>query len=203
MKTSTLAVALLLVAATAFATEKDKRVEPSSEAAAKTVAIINNNPQEFKLIYLLKEQGKVKINLKNADGFTLHQTTVKNDGGFAQPYDLKDLPEGQYTFEINTPDGSVVDQQISIEKPDAEPAFAADILNVNDGKKFRLAVVNKNDWALPTSIKVYDEKENLIHSEQIENLYGFRKIYDLSEVASNSFRFAISNATGTRSITAD
>ncbi|MTI23247.1 hypothetical protein E1176_19620 [Fulvivirga sp. RKSG066] len=199
MKTTTLAVALLLVVATAYATEKDKS---NSKSTKKTVAVINNSPEKFKLVYLQKEEGVVKISLKNEYGQTVHNSTVKNKEGFAQPYDLKELPAGEYTFEVTSPDGTEIAEKVMLEKPARESKlnFAADVLNVNDGKKFRLAVVNKDKRALPTYIKLYDAKDNLIHEEKIENLYGFRKTFDLSELNGDVFRFTVSNNTGTKSI---
>jgi len=201
MKKTTLAVALMLVVATAFATEKDKTNPKSSK---KKVAVINNSPQKFKLIYLDKEtQGDVKVALRDENGKLVHSTTVKNKEGFAQPYDFNNLPAGEYTFSVTDPDGSELTEKVTLEKPSNEPNFAADILNVNDGKKFRLAVVNKNKLALPMQIKLYDNDNNLIHEEKIENLYGFRKTYDLSDVNGDYFRFTVSNSTGTKSIIAE
>ncbi|MEP2773694.1 MAG: hypothetical protein ABJH05_16190 [Fulvivirga sp.] len=201
MKRTTLMVAMLLVVATAFATEKDK--PNPKKVAKKTVAVMNNSPQKFKLVYLEQAKGLVKVSLKNAQGQIVHAKAIKNKEGFAQPYDLSELPNGEYTFKVINPDGSEVEETVTLEKPSNEPNFAANVLNVNDAKKFRLAVVNKDETALPTSIKLYDAKGNLIHEDKVQNLYGFRKIYDLSEVEGDSFRFSITNASGTKSMLAE
>ncbi|MEQ9168251.1 MAG: hypothetical protein RLO12_18475 [Fulvivirga sp.] len=197
MKRTTLAVAMMLVVATAFATEgvKDKD-------ATKKVAVMNNDPEHIKLVYLDEEQGQVKVSLKNASGEVIHKATIKNKEGFAQPYDMEQLPGGDYTFDVTNPDGTTVSETVTIVKPSNEPNFAANILNVNDGKKFRLAVVNRDERALPTTIKVYGQNGNVIHEEKVNDLYGFRKIYDLSSVEANQFTFEIKNASGTRYLNA-
>uniref|UniRef100_UPI0040498494 hypothetical protein n=1 Tax=Fulvivirga sp. TaxID=1931237 RepID=UPI0040498494 len=198
MKKTTLAVAMMLVVATAFATgeEKDKN-------ATKKVAIMSNEPEHLKLVYLDEEQGQVKVSLKNESGEVIHKTTINNKAGFSQPYDMEQLPAGNYTFDVTIPDGTTVSQTVTLVKPSTEPNFAANILNVNDGKKFRLAVVNRDERALPTSITVYDQNGNTIHEEKVNDLYGFRKIYDLSSVAANQFTFEIKNTTGTRYLAAN
>ena len=197
MKRLTLAVATMLVAATAFATEgvKDKD-------ANKKVGIMSNEPEHIKLVYLDQEKGQVKVSLKNESGEVIHKTTINNKEGFAQPYDMEQLPGGDYTFDITNPDGTTFSKTVTIVKPSNEPNFAANVLNVNDGKKFRLAVVNKDERALPTTIKVYNQTGDVIHEESVNNLYGFRKIYDLSSVAANQFTFEIKNASGTRYLNA-
>lgn len=193
MKRTTLAVAMMLVVATAFATgeEKDKNT-------TKKVAIMNNDPEHIKLVYLDEEQGQVKVSLKNESGQIIHKSTINNKEGFAQPYDMEQLPAGDYTFDVTIPNGSMVSETVTIVKPSKEPNFVANILNVDDKKKFRLAVMNKDESALPTSVKIYNEKGEVIHEEQVSNLYGFRKIFDLNSVAASQFTFEIKNITGTR-----
>ncbi|MEQ8245674.1 hypothetical protein, partial [Fulvivirga sp.] len=166
------------------------------------VAIMSNEPEHLKLVYLDEEQGQVKVSLKNASGEIIHKTTINNKAGFSQPYDMELLPAGDYTFDVTIPDGTTLSETVTIVKPSNEPNFAANVLNVNDGKKFRLAVVNRDERALPTSIKVYDQNGNTIHEEKVNDLYGFRKIYDLSSVEANQFTFEIKNASGTRYLNA-
>jgi len=198
MKTTTLTVALLLVVATAFATEKDK----STKKADTKVAVVNNSPNKYKLVYLEKEPAKVRLSLTNESGQTLHQETIKSEGGFSRPFDFEKLPEGDYTFSVKSNKGEEITEKVTIEKPKVEKNFAADVLNVNDNKKFRLAVVNKDKSAMPTKIKLYNENGGLLLEETVEQFYGFRKIYDLSQVEGESFNFTISNETGTETIKA-
>jgi len=196
MKTTTLTVALLLVVATAFATEKEK---PAKKAKTK-VAVVNNSPNKYKLVYLGKETATVKLSLVNERGQTLHKETINSDGGFAKPFDFEKLPEGDYTFSIKSEEGGVIKEKITVKRRDKIKNFAADVLNVNDNKKFRLAVVNKDEASMPTTIKLYNENGGLLHEETVENFHSFRKIYDLSQVVGNRFNFIISNQTGTETI---
>lgn len=200
MKALKLTALAMLVVATAYATDKnnDEKKLPK-KVEKKTVAVINNSEQIFKLVYLEKSDGIVKVALKNEKGELVHNQTIKNSDGFAQPYNLENLNDGEYSFEITNPDGTTVKENIIVEKPSAN--FAADVLDVNDNKKFRLAIVYKDQAALPTSVKIYNEKDDLIYSETAENLRSFRKVYDLKDVYGDSFRFVISNKSGTKFIT--
>ena len=198
MKRTTLAVAMMLVVATAFATGEEK-----DKSDTKKVAIMTNDPEHIKLLYFDEEQGKVKVSLKNESGKVIHKSTVNNKNGFSLPYDMEKLPDGDYTFDVTIPDGTILSETITIIKAVKEANFVANILNVDDGKKFRLAVMNTDSRMLPTSIKVYDNQGVLIHKEQVNGLDGFRKTYDLSSVTDNQFTFEIKNASGTRYLTAN
>lgn len=191
MKRTTIIAAMLLIGVSAFATGTNKSSDNS-------FAIANNSLNQFKLVYLQKEEGMVKIYLKNEKGQILHRSNVKNAEGFAQNFDLSQMPAGEYTFSITEPDGTTLKDKVKVKSVIQESNFNANILNVNDDKKFRLAVLNKDDNAFPTSVNIYDKTGNIIHTETITNLVGFRKIYDLSEVEDDSFVFEVKNISGSK-----
>lgn len=195
MKRTTIIAAMLMASVVTFATGTNKKTDETS-----TMAIANNATNQFKLVYLEKSEGLVNVYLKNERGQILHRANIQNKDGFAQNFNLNSLPEGDYTFTVKTSDGTRIEDKVQVVHKENEPNFNVDVLNVNDAKKFRLAVVNKSDQELATTIAIYDVAGHQIHSEQVNNLVGFRKMYDLTKVSTDSFTFEIKNSTGTKYI---
>ena len=193
MKTLTTLVALLLIGASVYATDGDKK------NAKKKVAVVQNEQAKFKLVYLEDAPGEVTIKLRNKRGDIIHQQTVTNEGGFSQPYDFNSLPKGEYKFEVIKADGSIVSHEIVYKAWEIQPDFQANILNVNDKKTFRLAVTNSGR----VNVKIYNEDHKLIHEENTNQKDGFRRNYDLSKINGENFTFVVSNETGSISMDAN
>lgn len=201
MKVTTALVALLIVGTSAFATggkSDDKKPAKSK------VAIINNSQSKYKLVYMDESRGKVFLKVKNASGEIVDSRTVKNDGGFALPYDFESLPSGEYMFEIEAADGTIETQLVEhVKKTPARKSvneLKANVLDINDNQKYRLAAISNNDS--PISVKIYGDNNSLLHSEVIDETQGFRKTFDLKDVDSESIRFEVSNGKKSVSLTA-
>lgn len=196
MKSLTAAAVLVIVGSVAFANNPEKEKETTSSK----VAVVQNTNQKFKLVYLEESAGKVKVNIKNSSGSIVHSQSVENEEGFAQQYDFAKLPLGKYTFEIIRPDGTKIIQKVQHKAAIAEAEIKADVLSISENKKFRLAVIKYNDR--PVDVSIYNERNELIHSETIKSKAGFRKIFDLSEADGNDFRFDVKNRNSTLSVSA-
>ncbi len=197
MKLTTAAAALLIVSTVAFGADSDK----DKKAKSSKVTVVQNTQQKFKLVYLEQNQGKVKVNIKNSDGVIVYHQSVNNEDGFSQSYSFEKLPEGTYTFEITRPDGTRLTQEVEHRMTMAQPEIKANLLDINDNKKFRLAVVKYN--TKPVKVNIFNESDELVHSETINSRESFRKIYDLSELEGSSFRFDLTNNASTISMSAE
>lgn len=189
MKKMVLMTALLLAGVGAFAHEGE-----NNKANHAKVAIVHNQ-QHYNLVYKNGPVGKVRIELKNSQGHTIHSKVVKNKVGFSLPYEVSILEPGDYSFKITHADGSSETKDFEIKSP-VENNLVADILDVNDNKKFRLLVVNRKEpqTASPVWVRIYDENNNLIQEETIKTTRGFRKTYDLSAIDSENFEFVVMNS---------
>ncbi len=189
---------MLIVSSAAFSNVNDKE---KKENASKTVTVVQNTNQKFKLVYLEQNQGMVRVNIKNGKGTTVYTQSVENQSGFAQQYNFENLPYGEYTFEVTGPDGSKLVKKVRHKADIVKPEIKADLLNVNDDKKFRLAVLKYNEN--PVNVKIYNDQNELIHSETIKSKESFRKTFDLTEVDGESFRFDLKNKNSTISVSAE
>ncbi|MEM9391877.1 MAG: hypothetical protein AAGA02_15470 [Bacteroidota bacterium] len=196
MRSLTAVAVLLMVGSVAFAnnSKKDKKTTSSK------VAVVQNTNQKFKLVYLEEMVGEVKVNIKNAQGSLVHSQLVENEAGFAQQYDFEKLPLGQYTFEIIRPDGAKIIKKVQHKAAIAQAEIKGHVLDVNDNKKFRLAVVKYNDQ--PVDINIYNDQNELIHSETVRSKDSFRKTFDLIEAEGDNFRFDLKNKNSTISVSA-
>lgn len=199
MKKTALMAALLLVGAAAFATEGPKKKNTTSTSK---IALIQNSPERYKLVYLDQNEGSVHLQLRDGQGKVVFSEHIKNKEGFAQPLNFKNMPDGEYTIEVKSTTGELMKEVLAVERPAAGPSFVADLLNVNDSKKFRLIVFDKQKKALPVNINIYNEAGDQVHSESVKDVYSFRKIYDLQDLQGETFRFVISNKTGYKTLLA-
>ncbi|MEM7106584.1 MAG: hypothetical protein AAF519_00065 [Bacteroidota bacterium] len=196
MKSLTAVAVLLIVSGAAFANKSEKEKKSTSSK----VAVVQNTDQKFKLVYLDESAGQIKVNIKNSRGSIVHSQLVKNETGFAQQYNFQNLPFGQYTFEIIKEDGSKLVQKVDHKETIMQSEIKANVLNINDNKKFRLAVVKYNEK--PVDVSIYNENNELIHAETISSEKGFRKTFDLSEADGERFRFDLKNKKRTLSVSA-
>lgn len=192
MKILTTMAALLIAGASVYANVNgNTNVDPK-----KSVAIIQNVQAKYKLVYLKESKGIVRIDILNEAGKQVHSQSVSNESGFAQQFDFTSLPYGKYTFVVTHPDGTKISEEVNHSKPErTATGLRADVLDINDNNKFRLAVLKSNDD--PINVKIYDGEDRLLHQEVITGDEGFRKTYDLKNVKASSFRFEISDNNST------
>lgn len=201
MKVTTALVALLIVGTSAFANNGNS---DEKNAKKNKVVVINNTQSKYKVVYMGEQKEKVTLRLFDAKGKIIDTRVVKNDGGFALPYDFESLPSGEYTFEILNANGDkqtqTVEHVLRSAKKEDNNALKANILDINDNQKYRLVAISKNDK--PVSINIYGDNDKLLHSETITEASEFRKVFDLKDVDSDNIRFEVSNSKRTISLDA-
>ena len=190
MKTLTTLVALLLAGSLYANTNGNMAFSPK-----KKVAISNNVESKYKLVYMDQSPGTVLINISNEKGEKVYNQSVTNTEGFAQQFDFTSLPEGKYSFEIIHPDGSSEIEVVNYVKKIAT-SLKANLLNVDNGNKYRLAVLNNNG---PVDVKIFDANDRLVHSTTVRGEEGFRRIYDLKGLNS-TYKFEVSDNSGSLSL---
>ena len=185
---------ILFIGTSVFATDGNEKTNAKTK-----LAVVQNEQAKFKLVYLESASGEVTIKLRNNLGVVIHKQTVNSEGGFSQPYDFNSLPAGEYKFELIKSDGTVLSQKIEHKAWEKQTDFKADVLNINDDKRFRLAVTQSEE----VKVKIYNDKFKLVHQETLNGSKGIRRNYDLSQLNGNSFTFEVSNESGTISMDAN
>jgi len=189
MKTKSLFVAaLLMISAVVVAAGKD-------DSGKTGMAIIPVKGSEvFKVVYKGEASGKVKLNIYDADNRIIMTETYSGVDGFICPLNFAGLKSGVYTVEIVDATGK------KFEKVTFQPKKIAKSLHVskikNEIGKYLLSVAT---GAEKVNVKIYDEKNNLIHTET-KNVSGdFAQVYKLNST-SPSFTFEVSDDIGNSKI---
>ncbi|MBL0740116.1 hypothetical protein [Chryseolinea lacunae] len=190
MKTKSLYLAaLIVISAAVAAVGKD---EPRSAG----VAIVPVKGSEvFKLIYKSETASKVKLSIYDASAKVIFSETLSNVDGFIRPLNFSGLPFGEYTVEIADAAGK------KIEKISFQPAKTTGAIHVsklaNEEGKFLLAV--SKGASSQINVKIYDEANNLVHSETREVAADFAQLYTIKTVGSYTFEVS-DNAGNTKTV---
>ncbi|WP_026954350.1 hypothetical protein [Algoriphagus vanfongensis] len=137
-----------------------------------------------KVNVLLKEGvGKAKVAILDQNGKILHQRRVKvSDQQVLVPYDLNDMPCGEYQVKISTEDEEVTYTVETFEKtPEIREYPLMAYGKVIDGETINLAVIGLAEPGVDVKIR-YEDSDKVIYAETINHPDGFRKDYKLEGV---------------------
>ena len=176
-------------------------------AMAATVAYGNDNPGMaviskegsgvFKVIYKGTTTGRIKLNILNDRGKTIHSETLTGLDGFIYPLNFKRLQSGDYTIELIDEQGRHREKVAFLPSHDIKRIHVSKLQN--EEGKFLLAIAKAQNE--PIRVKVYDGNGKLLYSEtkilkgdfaQVYKIEGFHKRYtfEVSDDAGNKKYFA-------------
>jgi hypothetical protein len=187
MKTkSLLFTALVMISAVVSAVGKD---EPRRTGMA---VVPVKGSGIYKVIYKGETAGKVRLNIYNASAQLILTETFNGVDGFICPLNFAGLQAGDYTIEIVDGTGKKIEKISYLAKKNAKFIHVSKISN--EAGKFLLSVVNgaANE---EISVKIYDDKNNLIHTESKELKGDFAQVYKVGNL-STSYTFEISDKSG-------
>ncbi len=168
-------------------------------AADDDLTALSNVKANFKKVNVLLKEGvgEAKIALFDQTGKKLHQRKVKvGNGDLIVPYNLSDLPVGEYKVRIST-DNEQVDYTVAtFDQPipkDKLPLMAYG--KIIDRETVNLTVVGLDEPGVEVEIR-YAETNKLLHGEQISQPEGFRKNYRLNGVAPEDVYLNVTDAKG-------
>jgi hypothetical protein len=188
MKTKSLFfAALVLVSAVASAAGKD---EPRRTGMA---VVPVKGSEVFKVIYKGESAGKVKLNIYNSNAKLILTETFNGTDGFICPVNFSGLEAGEYTIELVDASGKRA-EKISFNTKKSSKHVHVSKLN-NEAGKYLLSVVSASTSADEINVKIYDSKNNLVHSETKQVKGDFAQVYKLQNAA-GSYTFEVSDNTG-------
>lgn len=156
-----------------------------------TVQVVPSNQQSmYYVVYDAEGADKIHLNLYDQQERIIHSQVIKREGGFMQPFNLKALPSGVYTFELANAD-QVYRKQIHYDPSnDISTAFRA-----SEAKKVNLAI---NSRILdPISVSIYDDESHLLYqSEWASSVGSTDRIYNFENVESEYVTFVVATPNG-------
>lgn len=186
-KLFTLALAATLgVATLANASNEDLKTLSSVKASEKKVSIT-----------LREGLGKVRLAILNADGKKLHQQFVKVKQDVMVPYDLSQLPSGEYqvVIESNIKEPSHDVAMFTVETKDSKTSMPLVAYGKSiDDDSFRLSVIGLEEPGV--QVEIFDNKGKTIYNEKINQPEGFTKVFHLSNLTNKDVSIKVTDAMG-------
>ena len=155
------------------------------------VQVLAKADQTFKVIYEAEEKAAVAVTIYDANKQRIFSDIITNTDGFSKPYNFSNLPEGKYTFEIES-NGVKSTEIVSNLKKESRPAMKAFVIPLKESGKFQLMVMSNN--MSPVTISILDNNNKVLHKESVDSPETFGKVYDLSDVENGEARFVVSSA---------
>lgn len=173
------AVILLVMVTSALRAEDPKELN---------VQIISKSDQTFKVIYKAAEKSAVKINIYDWDQNLIFSDRIGTTAGFSKPYNFKNLPQGNYTFEIIT-NGITSREEVGHYPIAKRATVKAFVFPTKEAGKFQLMVM-ANQMA-PVNISILDANNQVLHEETVDESQTFGKVYNLNHLSRNAARFVV------------
>lgn len=151
--------------------------------------------QSFALYLDQLGQQKVKISLLDAKGNILYVKTIRHSTSFKRKINLRQLPEGNYSLEIRDAIGTesypiaVLSNSLTIEEDKMVTTFNP-ILRKSD-KTVSLSLFSPSKQ--PHTVKIYNDKSELVHDEEIAQVTNYNKQFDFSEALPGSYNIVINS----------
>jgi len=157
---------------------------------------VKNSNNKVKVI--LKEGlGKVRLEVLDIKGQKLHQQTVFVKNDVMVPYDLSELPVGQYQLKIETgskfssPETATFDIERRLTKDELPlVAFRKDL----EHEAFKITVLGLDSPGV--RVQLFDKNGKEVYEEKINQPEAFTKIYHLKNISSKEITVQLTDARG-------
>ena len=183
MKKNYLLLAGVLVSTFAFASVPGNSPEPSG------LAVVKKNETTVNLFYQSTSLSDVRVSIVDSNGNQVFSESIKRTDGFVRPYNLEQLKEGDYYFNVEDGSGKRTEKFTyrSIEAPKA-----ANIVKLNNGKY--LLGVKGSLTSGKIKIKIY-EGDKLVHEQANEITKDFGYLFTMKG-AVDPIRFEVTDSRG-------
>jgi hypothetical protein len=157
------------------------------------MAVVKKDGSSYKLIYKSAEASDVIVSILNATNDIVFIETIKKSNGFLRPYNLENLPEGQYTFKIvsgSTSQTETIDLRAAT--IDSDVLKLASVVKIEEGR-YMLALTSKDKEQV--GIRISNENGETLYSESKITSGAFAQVYNLKN-GLGLFTFEITASNG-------
>lgn len=181
MKNSILLTLATIIAFSAFSATSD-----SVESVKEKINLVSNKPNTFKLLANPIEAGNLVVKITDQNNVLVYRTVINPKKGFMKRFDLEELESGSYIVTVKLKKDLILNKEIEVKKEQF------DLLPIGDGK-YQISLNNTNSDKYELSI--LNQKDQIVGQDRIEIAGDFSKVYDLSELESESFVFQLTSMT--------
>jgi hypothetical protein len=183
-------LSILLVLVTVTGSVMATEVNPNASTGMAVMKIQNG----FKLFYKGTKVQNVTVSIINEEGRVVFTQKIKNIDSFARRYNLNSLPFGEYTIELASAEGKLLEKVKYTNTVVAPSVGKMNLISLtNAPSKYVLTVPNTGTTDISVKIFSADNKLMFEGTEQITGNYA--KLFDLQAVGSN-FRMEVTDRSG-------
>ncbi len=135
----------------------------------------------------LPEKKSAILRIKDSQGYTLHREVVNQGLVYAKRFDFSGLPDGEYIVELRTDNGIITESFVLEARQTTSLYFKPAIQQVDD----LLKVTFLNSIDSPVSLKLYDEKGEVLYEETVYAQESFAKGIDMSKLKAGQYSLTL------------
>ncbi|WP_373520590.1 DUF3244 domain-containing protein [Aquiflexum sp.] len=168
----------------------------ASNEDLKTLSTVNATEKKVN-ITLREGLGKVRLAILNSNGKKLHQQFVKVKNDVIVPYDLSQLPAGEYQvmIESNIKEPSHDVAMFIVETKDSKSSYPLVAYGkAIDNDSFKLSVIGLDQPGV--QVEIFDQKGRTIFTENINQAEGFTKVYHLDNLTTKDVSIKLTDKIG-------
>ena len=151
------------------------------------VKVSKDSSSVFKVYYSGSDSKKVRVNIYNENNEEVFSEIINNKNGFVRPYNLSDMPAGNYKFEIVDNEDARSYEFTYGNMPTSNNELYA-FVNQFSENRFFLGLADKNEGEY--TIKIYDANNNEVYNSTELVKKQFSQLFSL-ETASSEITFKI------------
>lgn len=148
-------------------------------------------------VYLKEGMGKVKLAIMDQDGKTLHSQKVNVKTDLKVPYDLSQLPAGEYhvLVQSNIKENNADFTVYTVEKEEAPAVYPLMAYGKTlNNSSIQLTVIGLEEPGV--EVRIMTQKGKLLYKEYIDEPKSFEKVYRLEKIGAEDVSIQLKDKKG-------
>lgn len=153
-------------------------------------AVMKSGSAIYKLIYKSNETANVRVAIYNDQQELVFSEVIRKKDNFMRPYNFENLPEGQYTVELVSPEGKQV-QTIIHQYQLPAPSFFH-VTKISGAESKYLITASGDD---EITVRITDDRDQVLRVDRHEVKGEFAQVYNLERI-NRPFTIQVSDKHG-------
>ena len=153
-------------------------------------AVMKSGSALYKLIYKSNETANVHVAIYNDQQELVFSEVIRKKDNFMRPYNFENLPEGQYTVELVSPEGKQV-QTITHQYQLPAPSFFH-VTKISGAESKYLITASGDD---EITVRITDDRDQVLRVDRHEVKGEFAQVYNLKKI-NRPFTIKVSDTHG-------
>jgi hypothetical protein len=146
-------------------------------AGSSKIKVSSDSTATFKVYYTNQDAQRVKVTIYNESGKKVFGEIIKNSNGFVRPYNMSELPAGNYTIEVaDNQEVKSFEFAYNMQSDNNLTAF----VNQYTNNKFLLGLGNGSNDAV--TIKILNHKSEVVYTAEEVVANQFAQLFNIETV---------------------